>query len=259
MFMYDPVLVQPMRDELTRVGVKELRTAKEVDKAVLKEKGTTLVFVNSVCGCAAGTARPGLIKALKHSTLPEEIATVFAGVDHESVKRAREHIHGYPPSSPSVALFRDGVLVHMVERREIEGQSADTIATVLRSVFDKYCGPQIDESAQIYDPMKELEMSIFEVKEKMNADPDFILLDVRDQDEYSIATIPGASLVTEEMVKEILETWSRDTEMAVYCHHGERSLQAARFFKHHGFSRAKSMAGGINAWSQKIDTSIPQY
>lgn len=257
--MYDPVLVQPMRDELTRVGVQELRTAEGVDKAVLKEKGTTLVFVNSVCGCAAGTARPGLIRALKHSTLPDTIATVFAGVDHEAVKRAREHIYGYPPSSPSVALFRDGQLVHIVERREIEGQSADTIATVLKSVFDKYCGPEIDESVEVFDPMKELETSVFEVKEKMEKNHDFVLLDVRDQDEYAIASVPGAQLITEEIVKEILETWPRDIEMAIYCHHGERSLQAARFFKNHGFSNAKSMAGGINAWSQKIDISIPQY
>ena len=257
--MYDPASVQPMKDELTQVGVQELLSSAEVDKAVLKDKGTTLVFVNSVCGCAAGTARPGLIEALKHSTLPDTITTVFAGVDQESVERARELMHGYAPSSPSAALFRDGQVVHMVERHQIEGQSPDTIANVLKSVFDKYCGPEVDESVEIFDPMKDLEISVFDVKEKLDSDPDFVLLDVRDSEEHALANIPQARLVTEDMAKEMLDSWSRDTEIAVHCHYGQRSLQAVNFLKQHGFSKAKSMSGGINDWSLKIDLSVPQY
>ena len=257
--MYDPALVQPMKDELTRVGVQELLSSEEVDKAVLKAKGTTLVFVNSVCGCAAGTARPGLIEALNHSTLPDAITTVFAGMDHEAVERAREHMHGYAPSSPSAALFRDGQVVHMVERHQIEGQSPDTIASVLKSVFDKYCGPEVNESAEIFDPMKELEISVFDVKEKLDNDPDFVLLDVRESEEHALANIPKARLVTEELAKEIIEGWSRDTDIAVHCHYGQRSMQAVQFLKQHGFSKARSMSGGINDWSLKIDPSTSQY
>ena len=136
---YDPRLVQPMRDELTRAGFKELRTPDEVDATLKQSRGTVLVVVNSVCGCAAGRARPGVLLALKNSVRPEQLTTVFAGMDVEAVQRARSYFPGYGPSSPSIALFRDGELVHMMERRDIEGREADQIASVLRAAFDQYC------------------------------------------------------------------------------------------------------------------------
>jgi putative YphP/YqiW family bacilliredoxin len=136
---YDPRLVQPMREELTRAGFEELRTPEAVDAAITKSEGTVLVVVNSVCGCAAGRARPGVLKALKHATRPEKLATVFAGMDMEATERARSYFKGYGPSSPSIALFRGGALVHMMERRDIEGREADQIASTLRDAFDKYC------------------------------------------------------------------------------------------------------------------------
>jgi len=135
---YDPMLVQPMREELTSRGVKELRTAEDVD-AAMKQPGTTMVVLNSVCGCAAGGARPGVALALKHHTLPDNITTVFAGQDLEAVERARSYFTGVPPSSPSIALMRDGELVGFMPRHHIEGRTPEMIAASLTSAFDEIC------------------------------------------------------------------------------------------------------------------------
>ncbi len=138
---YPPELVDPMREELTRMGIQEARTPEEVDAAMARP-GTTFLVLNSVCGCAAGNARPAVGLALRHRNLPENLLTVFAGQDLEAVDRARGYIHGYPPSSPSIALFRDGELVLMLERKDIEGRPAPDIAGELAEAFDKYCAPQ---------------------------------------------------------------------------------------------------------------------
>ena len=136
--MYDERIVTPMRQELTRLGIKEARTAEEVDVAV-KEKGTVLVVVNSVCGCAAGMARPAVAMAVKHDTLPDRMITVFAGNDRDATARAREYFVGYRPSSPSIALMRDGEVMKMVERWQIEGRDASDLARELTSAFDQFC------------------------------------------------------------------------------------------------------------------------
>ena len=128
-----------MREELTRVGVRELRTADDVDEAVTKTPGTTMVVVNSVCGCAAGKARPGVARALQHSVKPDHVTTVFAGADVEATERARGYFTGYPPSSPSIALLKDGKLIYMMERHQIENQEAAAIANQLTAVFDSHC------------------------------------------------------------------------------------------------------------------------
>jgi putative YphP/YqiW family bacilliredoxin len=138
---YPEYLVAPMRRELTELGVKECRTVDAVDE-VLKSPGVTMMVVNSVCGCAAGKARPGIAQALQHTNKPDTLATVFAGADVEATERARGYMTGFPPSSPSVALFRDGKLVYMVERRDIEMRSAQGIADLLTMAFDKYCAPE---------------------------------------------------------------------------------------------------------------------
>jgi putative YphP/YqiW family bacilliredoxin len=137
---YPEFFVQPMREELTRLGVQELRTPEEVDQA-LTQRGTVMVVVNSICGCAAGKARPGIAMALEHATKPDAITTVFAGADLEATERARDYFTGYPPSSPSIALLRDGQLVWMMERRQIENQSADMIARQITQAFDQHCAP----------------------------------------------------------------------------------------------------------------------
>lgn len=138
---YPEFLVAPMREELTDVGFTELRTVADVDHAVTA-KGTTLVVVNSVCGCAAGKARPGIARAMQHGTKPDRAVTVFAGADIEATDRARSYFTGYPPSSPSVGLLRDGKLIYMMERHQIEGNTADGIASALTAAFDKYCATQ---------------------------------------------------------------------------------------------------------------------
>jgi putative YphP/YqiW family bacilliredoxin len=137
--MYDPMMVAPMRDELTRVGVKSLHTAGDVDDLLAKGEGTALVVVNSVCGCAAANARPGVSLAVKHTTLPANIVTVFAGVDREATERARHYFKGYMPSSPSMALLKDGECVFMLQRHDIEGRDPKAIAARLTEAFDTHC------------------------------------------------------------------------------------------------------------------------
>lgn len=138
--MYPENLVAPMRSDLTVAGFKELKTSSDVDSQLKDQKGTTLLVINSVCGCAAGAARPGVKWAVEHSAKkPDNLTTVFAGVDKEAVEKAREYTLPYPPSSPSIALFKDGELVHFVERHHIEGRNAQMIGEHLVEVFDEYC------------------------------------------------------------------------------------------------------------------------
>ena len=136
---YDPKLVQPMREELTQLGIEELRTADEVDEALGDAEDSVMVVVNSVCGCAAQNARPAVAKALEHESTPRRSYTVFAGQDAEATERARTYFTGYRPSSPSIALLREGEIVFMLERHQIEGRSAEAIADDLTDAFDRYC------------------------------------------------------------------------------------------------------------------------
>ena len=137
--MYDERFVTPMRQELTRLGIEELRSADEVDARLKEAKGTTLVVVNSSCGCAARMARPAVAMALQHSAKPDHLTTVFAGQDAEATERARSYFTGYAPSSPQIALLKDGKVVFMLERWQIEGRSADHIAEDLVEAFDEHC------------------------------------------------------------------------------------------------------------------------
>ena len=138
---YPEMLIAPMRGEMTAMGARELKTAAAVDAAVKETAGTLMIVVNSVCGCAAGRARPGIAMALKHAVKPDVLATVFAGGDVEATDRARGYFTGYAPSSPSVGILRDGKLVYMLERREIETRSAEMIAAELTRAFDRVCAP----------------------------------------------------------------------------------------------------------------------
>ena len=136
--MYDPQLVQPYRDELTTAGIKELLTETDVDDA-LKAPGTTLVVVNSVCGCAAGSARPGVKLSLMNAKKPDHLVTVFAGMEREATARAREYFKPYRPSSPQIALMKDGQLVKMIQRQDIEGRQPQQVAEALTSAYDEHC------------------------------------------------------------------------------------------------------------------------
>ncbi len=138
---YDPILVQPMRDELTMIGVRELRTAEEVDEFMTHKDGTSFLIVNSVCGCAAGNARPGVRLALQGDAKPARVATVFAGQDTEATARARSYFADFPPSSPSFVLVKDGQVVHFVPRHAIEGRDPMSVANDLVTAFNKHCQP----------------------------------------------------------------------------------------------------------------------
>jgi bacilliredoxin len=138
---YPEFFVAPMRDELTRLGFEELRTPAAVDQTVGGTRGTLMIVVNSVCGCAAGKARPGVALALRHHTRPDRMACVFAGFDVDATARARDYFTGFGPSSPSIALLRDGQLVYMLERWAIENRTAEQIAAELTQAFDKHCTP----------------------------------------------------------------------------------------------------------------------
>ena len=136
---YPEIMIRPMREELTRLGVEELKSVEDVDKAITESNGTLMVVVNSICGCAAGKARPGVALALKHERRPDRVATVFAGGDLEATARARGYFTGYQPSSPSIALLKDGKLVYMMERYQIEGKFPEQIAEELTAAFDQHC------------------------------------------------------------------------------------------------------------------------
>ncbi len=137
--MYPSEIVQPMKEDLTKAGFQELLNAQEVDEAIQKSQGSLLVVVNSVCGCAAGNMRPGVKLSLQHTKTPNQLLTVFAGVDADAVAQARKYFLPYPPSSPSIALFKDGKLVHFIERHHIEGASAQLVAQNLAAAYDEFC------------------------------------------------------------------------------------------------------------------------
>ncbi len=153
--IYDQDAVQPMRDELVAVGFEELLTPDDVDKAIdVNDDKTKLVMINSVCGCAAGSARPGVSLALQHNKIPDSLLTGFAGQERDAVDRVRQKIEGYPPSSPSIALFKNGTLLYFIPRYEIEGRAPEQIAEILKEVFDEHCsneGPSItpEQYAQV--------------------------------------------------------------------------------------------------------------
>ncbi len=144
---YSEMLIKPMREDLTRLGIEETRTPEQVDAAIQNTQGTVMVVVNSVCGCAAGKARPGVALALKHRVLPERSITVFAGADIDATEHARGYFTGYRPSSPSIGLLQNGKLVYLMERHQIEGRGADEIAVELTKAFDKFCAPASQQVA----------------------------------------------------------------------------------------------------------------
>jgi putative YphP/YqiW family bacilliredoxin len=147
MSMYPEIMLVPMREELTRLGIEELRTAEDVDRVLAKQTGTTLVVVNSICGCAAGRMRPAVRMALQGATRPEKLFSVFAGQDREATDRARSYFTGQLPSSPSIAIFRDGQLAYMMPRRDIESREAPAIAADLNAAFEKICAKPVATQA----------------------------------------------------------------------------------------------------------------
>jgi bacilliredoxin len=144
---YSELMIKPMREDLTNLGIRETRTSEDVDAAVANAKGTIMVVVNSVCGCAAGRARPGVALALQNEVRPQDMITVFAGADIDATETARGYFKGYPPSSPSIGLLRNGELLFLLERHQIEGREAPEIAELLKRAFNEHCGAEAGQSA----------------------------------------------------------------------------------------------------------------
>ena len=248
--MYDSNMVQPMRDEMIQAGFSEL-TSKDTAEAVFANPPhSALFFINSVCGCSAAVGRPGVSASLSSEIKPTALYTSFAGNDREAVQVIRENIHGYAPSSPCAALFRDGQLVYMMERHQIEGQTAENIASILKSAYAKYCGENIDESIQIFDPLRANNITVAEAKERIAQNDKIEILDVRENHELAIGVIENSQNVTNELASQILNFWERDREIIVYCAHGNRSLQAVQYLQQQGFTKVKSLEGGFAAWSK---------
>ncbi|MDA2925235.1 BrxA/BrxB family bacilliredoxin, partial [Acidobacteria bacterium AH-259-L09] len=156
---------------------------------------------------------------------------------------------GYPPSSPCMALFREGQLVHIIERHQIEGQSVEVLTKMLTSAYNKYCQEKIDESVEIYDPVAELQITVEEARERITANSELALLDVREPYEIERGKIEGSLSVDDELGQQIVSSWPREREIIVYCEHGERSLKATQFLKQKGFENVCSLKGGFAAWS----------
>jgi|SaaInlStandDraft_1057018.scaffolds.fasta_scaffold76272_2 putative YphP/YqiW family bacilliredoxin len=256
--MYDPAMVQPMRDELTQGGVVELKTSQEVKDALNKAEGSSVVLVNSVCGCAAGAARPGYLASLDGEVKPQGVYTVFAGVDREAVDEARAFFAPFPPSSPSIAVIRDGKVVHMIERSGIEGNDSGNISKVLKSAYSKYCGPEVDESVEIFDPESSMDLDVEEVQKALESG-EALLFDIRPEEEAAMARIEGVEILDQDKATKIIQEEAKDRLLIFHCHHGIRSRQAVKYFQQYGFSNVKSMKGGIQAWSDKVDASVPTY
>ena len=144
---YPEMMIRPMREDLSRLGIEETRTPEQVDQALTQSEGTVMVVVNSICGCAAGKARPGVALALQHDVRPDRAITVFAGADIEATERARSYFTPYRPSSPQIAILRDGKVVYMMERHQVEGQTATQIARALTEAFDRFCSPANAQTA----------------------------------------------------------------------------------------------------------------
>ena len=227
--MYDNETVAPMREELTRAGVIELTTSQEVDEH-LQDQYKQVVFVNSVCGCAAASVRPAFISSLDHAIKPERCLSVFAGVDHEATTKAREYFVGYPPSSPALAFFRDGVMVYFIERNQLEGAPKEAIAQFITSVYDKYFDKDIKDAAAINDPFAIDEMTPIDLKTQLDAGS-ITLLDCREASERDIAIIKNSEPITQEKANLILHDWDKKKSIVFLLSQREHQCAGSSFFQ----------------------------
>jgi putative YphP/YqiW family bacilliredoxin len=243
--MYAEEIVQPMRAEVVQAGFQEVRTAAEVD-AALNSVPTAIFFVNSVCGCSAGVARPGVASSVQAGIKPVGLFTAFAGNDKEAVNRIREHMVGFPPSSPCAGVFRDGELVYMLERHQIEGNSAENVSKMLSSAYARYCGEEINLDIKIWDPLSDFLIEPTEFAALAQQDGVW-LLDLREESEKSGAEFPNALAVTNELANEIVNSWPRERKIVALCRMGGRSLQAVQFLRQQGFDQSWCVRGGTSA------------
>jgi putative YphP/YqiW family bacilliredoxin len=256
--MYNQNLTSPMREELTNQGVQNLSTSTLVDEFLNKSNGSSVIFINSVCGCSAGVARPAFIKSLKHNIIPSNLGTVFAGVDKEATEQARSYLEGYPASSPAITFFREGEVVHLLNRSHIEGFDVDTLYLAITNAYEKFCRKTINDNLALKFPADFWEKSVNQIKKDLQ-NKKIELLDCRNETEKDIANISGSKFLTKELAENIIKNWDKNKEIVFFCHHGQYSLQVVAYFKRNGFKNCYSMKGGITKWSQKIDSKIPIY
>ena len=245
-------MTTPMRKELTDEGILELKTADDV-AAFFKEnqesKRKSIVFINSVCGCAAGKARPGLLESL--SFLPKDVivSSVFAGVDIQSTQAVRDYAVGIAPSSPSICFFIGTSLVHFVSRQTIEGTSANLLSLYLRNAYEKFFNKTVNADMPIPSPQELVEIEVEEAK-KLLAEKSAQFFDCRSSEEREIEKIEGDTHMTSELSKSILAEKEKNANqtLIMYSNAGDRSFSAVSFFRSHGLENTYSLKGGYSAW-----------
>ncbi len=246
--MYPKDLTDPIKKEIEEKGIANLETATQVDDFIKKnQEGNAILLINSVCGCAAGIARPGLYKGLEHPLSPttSEVASVFAGVDSEATNKAREYLEGYPPSSPNLAFFRKGELMHVLERHNIEGLDLDSLNKVIGSIYDKFFSEEIKPEVKIYDPFS---FNTIEVDELAALSEQAKIFDCRSQEDFAQSAIPGSKLLDQAMADEMVSSWDKDTKIIFYCSDGSLSPKVVNYFKRYGFTNTFVLNGGYNSY-----------
>ncbi len=240
--MYPKELTDPIKEEIKSNGVKNLETAEAVETFIKNsQKDNSVLLINSICGCAAGIARPGLYQSFSHKLSPiknNHVASVFAGVDTVATEKAREYFLGYSPSSPSIGFFREGELVYALERHNIEGLELTMLQEVIESIYLKFFDEEIKENLEVVDPWKKLELNYPEINHE------FEILDCRSEAEREAGFIPKSVLLDQELADEIIGSWDKNQKIACYCATGKTSMQVVMYFKKHGFKNIFSLAGG---------------
>lgn len=263
--MYDEQMVLPMRRELSEKGVKELKSKAEVDDFMRKigEKETTraVVFINSVCGCAAGSARPAFVGSLGNLSKMKAfggekvlLATVFAGVDPKATESVRNYLPGVAPSSPSMAFFRGGKLVYFIDRQAIDGSEFSCLQKYIETVYQKFFDEEINEKIVLRSPKEMLEISCEELQQLLQKEgANWTIYDCRSPREHQTEALPQSALMTQELADEIIEKADlfQNTMVILYSNYGETSLRAVTFFKSRGLKKCFSLRGGFEEWKSK--------
>ncbi len=242
--MYSREISDPIKEEISRAGLINLQSPEEVETFIKdNESKNSILLVNSVCGCAAGIARPALYKSLDHPLCPTkgQLGSVFAGVDIEATEKARSYMLGYSHSSPSIAFFREGELSYLLERHSIEGLELNMLRDVLESIYKKFFSAEIREDVPILNPLTDLKI-------KPNDFKQYVLLDCRSLAERENGFIPESKFLDQELANEIITGWDKDEKMLLYCKDGTMSIQAVIYFKKHGFKNVFCLDGGYQGY-----------
>ena len=257
--MYNEQMVLPMRQDLVDKGVEELKSREDVDGFMLqlkeKKDSRAVIFINSVCGCAAGVARPAFVESLQDLSKEVLVATAFAGVDKVATENVRQYFTGVAPSSPSIGFFRGGSMVYFVDRLTIEGSDAECLKQYLMMIYKKFLGVSIDENVQLCSPQEMLEISVEEVSELLkNNKANVTFYDCRDVHQHKAGSLPHSECMTNELAEQLVSQVDllKDTTMIFFSNHGESSLKTVSFFRKQGLGRCFSLRGGYEEWKKTL-------